>query len=71
MPNTAMNATLIHRPLTELLLQPWSTATTQTKNNTIAAVLRVFSNMIYSSSVPQIRQDEAQGNIAERLRWTQ
>jgi hypothetical protein len=48
-----MNATLMQRPLMELLLQPFSTATTQTKNNTIAAVLRVFSNMIDSSRVPR------------------
>jgi hypothetical protein len=66
-----MNATLMQRPLMELLLQPWSTATTQTKNNIIAAVLRIFSNMIDSSSVPRIRRDEAQRNIAGRLLLSQ
>jgi hypothetical protein len=47
-----MNATLMKRPLMGLLLQPWSTATTQTKNNTIAAVARIFSNMIDPSKRP-------------------
>jgi hypothetical protein len=62
-----MNATLMQRPLMELLLQPWSTATTQTRNNTIAPVAIIFSNMIDPSSVPQIQWDEAQRNIAGRL----
>jgi hypothetical protein len=53
--------------LVELLLQPWSTATTQTKNNTTAPVATIFSDMIDPSSVPQILGDEAQGNIAGRL----
>jgi hypothetical protein len=53
--------------LVELLLQPWSTATTQTKNSTIAAVARIFSNMIDPSSVPQLWRNEAQGNIARKL----
>jgi hypothetical protein len=59
MPNTATNATLMQCPLTELLLQPWSTATTQTKNNTIAQVLRIFSNIFDSSRAPRsIQRDE-------------
>jgi hypothetical protein len=66
-----MNATLMQRPLMELLLQPWSTATTQTKNNTTAPVATIFKNMIDSSSVPQIRRDEAQRNIAGRLLLSQ
>jgi hypothetical protein len=42
------------RPLIELLLQPWSTATSQTKNNTIAPVPRILSSMMGFLSPPWI-----------------
>ena len=50
MPNAAMKATPIVRSNGALLLQPWSTATAQTKNSTIEMVPRIFSSMIRFSS---------------------
>jgi len=42
MPIAITNATPITLPVASLLLQPWSTATAQTTNNTIAITPRVF-----------------------------
>jgi len=44
-PSPATKATLITLPVKPLLLQPWSTATTQTKNNTRASMPRLFSHI--------------------------
>jgi hypothetical protein len=46
--------TEISRPDAVLLHQPWSTATIQTKNSTIAAVANPLSHMVSSPSFPQI-----------------
>jgi len=45
MPIAITNATPTTLPVASLLLQPWSTATAQTTNNTIAIAPRVFINI--------------------------
>src|SRR5580765_743209 len=44
-PNKAMKATPTARSTVVLLLQDWSTATSQTRNSPIAPTARIFSNM--------------------------
>src|SRR5437763_5067124 len=51
-PNSVMKATLMKRPETALLLQPWSTAITQSKNRTTAMKARIFSNINCSFQDP-------------------
>ena len=48
-PSATTNTTLMHRPGRLLLLQPWSTATTQTRNRMIASMPRPFSHICRSS----------------------
>lgn len=49
MANALTKARLIQRPEIVLLLQPWSTATTQTTNRIIAPTARIFMSIIETS----------------------
>jgi serine/threonine protein kinase len=46
-PSTATNATPVILAARSLLLQPWSTAAIQTRNNTIATTLRLLSHICH------------------------
>ncbi|PYT98918.1 MAG: hypothetical protein DMG38_13605 [Acidobacteria bacterium] len=55
-PKITRNATPVKRPEVGVLLQDWSTATTQTMKTRMAAAPRSFSHMVQASAK---RQDQS------------